>query len=66
MNRNDLESDEVVQMWCCMLVRGRNDSRGAGPEHVAQVLDNPKYSHTVESLLDAVDAYIEGGCGISG
>jgi len=59
--------DEAVQMWCCMLVRGRHNSWGHGPEHVAAVLDDPeKYGHTVTSLREAVDGYIDGGCGISG
>ena len=67
MNRASVRDDEAVQMWCCMLIRGRHDSRGHGPEHVDEVLDNfGKYRHTVESLREAVDGYIDGGCGIRG
>jgi len=67
IDRGALEGDEAVQMYCCMLVRGRRDSRGHGPEHVREVLAQKKrYGFTTRTLRETVDAYIEGGCGIAG
>ena len=63
----ELRDDEAVQMYCVMLIRGRRDSRGYGPEHVDQVLEShARFSHTPKSLRETVDAYIAGGCGIAG
>ena len=65
--RSQLRKDEAAQMYCAMLIRRRHDSRGHGPEHVDEVLkDFPRYRHTVRSLLDAVNGYINGGCGMVG
>lgn len=66
IHRN-LRDNECAQMICCMLIRGKRDSRGHGPEHVDEVLrDKKKYGHTAKSLDEYVRDYTTGGCGIAG
>ena len=67
MKRGKLRDDICVQMYCAMLIRGKRNSYGAGPWHVDEVLLRKSYfKHTSKSIREAVDDYIDGGCGIHG